>query len=88
MVKQAVFTMKLESDLRDHFMAATAAEHRPVSQVVCELMREYVQRHKYRAFLQEKVDVARQSVKEGNGVEQSDVKTIFAARREQAKVRK
>ncbi|MCC8456978.1 MULTISPECIES: hypothetical protein [Photorhabdus] len=24
MGKQAVFTMKLESDLRDHFMAATA----------------------------------------------------------------
>ncbi|TDB56305.1 antitoxin of toxin-antitoxin stability system [Photorhabdus luminescens] len=88
MGKQVVFTMKLESDLRDHFMAATAAEHRPASQVVRELMHEYVQRHKYRAFLQEKVDIARQSVKEGNGVEHSDVKAIFAARREQVKARK
>ncbi|AWK42463.1 hypothetical protein GPY51_01060 [Photorhabdus laumondii subsp. laumondii] len=61
-----------------------AAEYRPA----CELMCEYVQRHKYRAFLQEKVDIARQSVKEGNGVEHSDVKAIFAARREQFKARK
>ncbi|MBS9433183.1 hypothetical protein [Photorhabdus hainanensis] len=61
MGKQAVFTMKLESDLREY---------------------------KYRTFLQEKVDIARQSVKEGNGVEHSDVKAIFAARREQVKARK
>ncbi|PQQ25860.1 hypothetical protein [Photorhabdus hindustanensis] len=61
MGKQAVFTMKLESDLREY---------------------------KYRTFLQEKVDIARQSVKEGNGVEHSDVQAIFAARREQVKSRK
>ncbi|MER2369058.1 hypothetical protein ABS872_00425 [Photorhabdus laumondii] len=44
--------------------------------------------HHNRDFLQEKVDIARQSVKEGNGVEHSDAKAIFAARREQVKARK
>ncbi|MCW7548562.1 hypothetical protein OO184_11560 [Photorhabdus sp. APURE] len=41
-----------------------------------------------RAFLQEKVDIVLQSVKEGNGVEHSDVKAIFAARRKQVKAHK
>ncbi|MDE9466138.1 antitoxin of toxin-antitoxin stability system [Xenorhabdus bovienii] len=85
MNKQAVFTMKLESELREDFMAATAAEHRPASQVVRELMREYIQRHEYRNFLQRKVDTARQSINAGEGVEHTDAKAIFAARRARKK---
>jgi hypothetical protein len=37
MSKQAFFTMKLEFELREDFMAAAEATHRPASQVVCEL---------------------------------------------------
>ncbi|TIT81411.1 MAG: antitoxin of toxin-antitoxin stability system, partial [Mesorhizobium sp.] len=41
MPKEAVFTLKLEPELRDAFMAETEADHRPASQVVRELMRDY-----------------------------------------------
>jgi predicted transcriptional regulator len=42
MAKEAVFTMKLEPELRDAFMAAAAAADRPASQIVREMMRDYV----------------------------------------------
>lgn len=44
MPKEAVFTMKLENSLREGFIAAAKASHRPASQVMRELMREYIQR--------------------------------------------
>lgn len=83
MSKQAVFTMKLEAELRDTFMvmAAAEAEHRPASQVVRELMRQYIERHEYRHFLAEKVNAARHSIANGESVEHEDAKAIFAARR-------
>jgi predicted transcriptional regulator len=66
MAKEAVFTMKLESDLRADFMAETEALHRPASQVVRELMREFVerQRHKreHKEFVERKVAAARGSM--------------------------
>jgi len=43
MSKQAVFTMKLEHDLRDEFMAEAEASHRPASQIVRDFMRDFVQ---------------------------------------------
>ena len=41
MSKQAVFTMKLEPELRAEFMAEAEAAHRPASQILRELMREF-----------------------------------------------
>ncbi|MGA0546460.1 antitoxin of toxin-antitoxin stability system [Brevundimonas sp. VNH65] len=85
MAKDAVFTMKLEPDLRDQFMAAAEAAHRPASQVVREMMREFVHRHTeaaaYDAFLRRKVEVARESVLAGEGLTDDDVEAAFAARR-------
>ncbi len=81
MPKPAVFTMKLEPDLRADFMAAALASHRPASQVVRELMREFVQRQEHGEFLQRKVDAARASVDQGQGRSNEDVETDFAARR-------
>jgi hypothetical protein len=46
MPKEAVFTMKLEAELRDEFMAEAAAAHRPASQVLRELMRDFVRRQR------------------------------------------
>jgi predicted transcriptional regulator len=46
MPKEAVFTVKLEADLRDAFMAEAEATHRPASQLVREFMREFVQRQR------------------------------------------
>jgi hypothetical protein len=85
MPKAAVFTMKLESDLRAEFMAAAEASHRPASQVMRELMREFIRREQDRQehgdFLQRKVAAARLSVHAGNGRSDAAVEADFAARR-------
>ena len=44
MPKQTMFSLKLEPELRDAFMAEAQAAHRPASQVVRELMRDFIQR--------------------------------------------
>jgi predicted transcriptional regulator len=86
MTKATVFTLKLEAELRDAFMAATEAEHRPASQVVRELMREYVrnqqQRQAYEAFVQDKVDIARAQIAEGRHTSSEEVEAEFTARRD------
>ncbi len=46
MPKEAVFTVKLEIELRDAFTAEAEATHRPASQIVREFMREFVQRQR------------------------------------------
>lgn len=46
MSKDAVFTVKLESDLRDAFLAEAEATHQPASQLVREFMREFVRSQK------------------------------------------
>lgn len=83
---KAVFTMKLEPELRDSFMAATAAADRPASQVVRELMRDYIERQRqaqeYRAYLDRKVDVARAQKDAGQYVTNADVEAQAIARRE------
>ncbi len=43
MAKESVFTLKLETELRDAFVAEAAAAHRPASQLVREFMREFVE---------------------------------------------
>ena len=82
MPKAAVFTMKLEPDLRADFMAAAEASDRPASQVVRELMREFVARQAHSAFLQRKVDAARASVHAGRGRPHDEVEAAFATRRD------
>jgi len=85
MAKQSVFTMKLEPELRDAFLAETEAAHRPASQVVRELMREYVRARKdaraYDAFLDQKVEVARAQISAGLTISNDEVEAIFAAKR-------
>jgi predicted transcriptional regulator len=46
MSKDAVFTMKIEPELRDAFMAEAAASHRPASQIVREAMRDFIDKQK------------------------------------------
>jgi len=85
MPKDAVFTLKIEPELRDEFMAEAEAARRPASQLVRELMREYVQRQRqardYDAFLGRKVEVARASMRDGRGRSDAEVEAEFAARR-------
>lgn len=85
MAKEAVFTMKLEADLRADFMAETEALHRPASQVVRELMREFVERQRHKrehsAFVERKVALARASMQAGQGHDNDEVEADFAKRR-------
>lgn len=82
---KAVFTMKLEPDLRDSFMAEAEAADRPASQVVRELMRDYIEqrRHEraYNEHLTRKVSKARASMLDGRGRSNEAVEAHFAARR-------
>jgi predicted transcriptional regulator len=84
-MKAAVFTMKLEPDLRAEFMAEAEASHRPASQVVREFMRAFIQQQRaqreHDAFVQRKVEIARVSMQEGLGRSNEEVEAAFAARR-------
>ena len=87
MPKEAVFTMKLEPELRAEFMAEAEAAHRPASQVVRELMREFVQRQReareYDEFLRLKVEAGRASMRARRGRTNEEVEAEFAAKRAQ-----
>jgi len=88
MSKEAIFTMKLEPELRAEFVAEAEAAHRPASQVMRELMRDFIQRQReareYEAFLRSKVDAGRASMRQGRGHENAEVEAEFAARRAKA----
>jgi predicted transcriptional regulator len=87
MTKQAVFTMKLEPELREQFMAEAQVLRRPASQVVRDLMREFVRRQReareYEAFVQRKVEAGRSDLRAGRSRAQAEVEADFTARREQ-----
>ena len=87
MSKGAVFTMKLDPDLRADFMAEVAGEDRPASQVMRELMRGYIEQRRqaraYDEYLRRKVEAARASVRDGRGRSNDEVEATFAARRDQ-----
>jgi len=87
MSKEAVFTMKLEPELRSEFMAEAAAAHRPASQVLRELMREFVRRQRemreYDELLRSKVEAGRASMQADRGRSNDEVETVFADRRAQ-----
>lgn len=69
MSKESMFTVKLN----------------PASQVVRELMREFIERQRqareYDAFLRAKVDTARAQIASGQYASDVDVEARFAARR-------
>lgn len=85
MPKEAVFTMKLESDLREAFMAEAKASHRPASQILREMMRDFVQRQResreYDAYLQGKVMQARSEIAAGQYASADAVEARAAERR-------
>lgn len=88
MLKEAVFTMKLEPELRADFIAEAQAADRPASQIMRELMRDYVRQQRearqYDEFLRKKVEAARASVEAGAGRSNEEVESEFAERRARA----
>ncbi|MBY5943576.1 antitoxin of toxin-antitoxin stability system [Halomonas sp. DP5N14-9] len=85
MTKQAVFTMKLEAELHEAFMAEAAAVHRPASQVARELMRDFIERQRqvreHDDFLRSKVEAARASRRAGHGRSNEEVEADAVLRR-------
>jgi predicted transcriptional regulator len=85
MPKESVFTLKLEPDLRRAFVAVVQANDQTASQVVRDLMREYIDRHRrtdeYTAFLSAKVQRARAQVAAGRYAAAADVESRFASMR-------
>ena len=87
MGKEAVLTIKLESELRDAFMADAAEVDRPASQIIRELMREHLlkraeEKRDYTEFLRRKVERSRASIAAGRTFTQEQVEAQVAARRE------
>ena len=85
MAKETVFQLKLEPALLEEFTAAAKAVHRPASQVMrdlmCDFIRQQQQAKEHDVFVQLKVAVARASVEAGRGRSNDDVEAEFAARR-------
>ena len=76
MAKEAVFTMKLEPELRDAFAAAAKTADRPASQIVREFMRNYVnQDREYVAWLRRKVAEADEDIAAGRVHTHEEVQT-------------
>jgi hypothetical protein len=69
------------------FVAEAEASHRPASQIMRELMREFVQRQRqsreYEEFLRGKVTNAREQIQAGDYASGDEVEARFAARRAQ-----
>jgi|GEM_PF-1526506 len=61
---------------------AAAEEHQTASQVMRELMRDYIEkRRKAREYLRSKVNAGRASMKVGCGLSNNNVEEKFAAKR-------
>jgi hypothetical protein len=88
MLKEAVFTMKLEPSLRAEFMTEVADEDRSASQVMRELMRGYIEQRRqareYDDYLRSKVEAGRASMRSGRGRSNDEVEATFATKRNQA----
>ena len=85
MAKEAVFTMKLEPELRDAFMAAAKRSDRPASQILRELMRDFVETHEepnqeYWEFVRRGVERARKDIAEGKVFTDEQVRERMKAR--------
>jgi len=81
--KEAVFTVKLEAELRDAFMAEAAAKHVPASQLVREFMRDFVKRQQkaraYDEFYRRKVEAGLAQAEAGIGYSNEEVQARAAA---------
>ena len=88
MAKEAVLTIKLEPELRDAFMADAAQVDRPASQILRELMREYLrkrdeEKRDYFEFLRRKVERSRASIAAGRWRSGEEVEADFRERGEE-----
>lgn len=87
MSKEAVFSMKLEPELHAEFMAAAEASHRPASQILRALMRNFIKSQReaqeYDEFLRGKVGLAQEQIIAGKYSSTEEVEKRFAVKRAQ-----
>lgn len=85
MSKEATFTVTLEPELRDAFMAEAEATAQPPSQIIRDMISDFVKRRteerSYNEFLRRKVEIARAQIARGEVFTQEEVEARFAARR-------
>ncbi|WP_313220935.1 antitoxin of toxin-antitoxin stability system [Stutzerimonas nitrititolerans] len=84
MAKENVFQLQLEPARLEEFTAAAKAVHRPASQVMRDLMCDFIrqqQTRKHDEFVQLKIAVARASLEAGRGRSNDNVEAEFAAHR-------
>jgi predicted transcriptional regulator len=85
MTKEAVVTLKLEPELQADFVAEAQSAHRPASQALRGLMRDFVQRQRqsreYDEFLASKVAAGRVSMRAAIGRPNEEVEAMFSAKR-------
>jgi hypothetical protein len=95
MSKDAVFTVKLESALRDDFLAEAEATDQPASQLVREFMREFIRSQKemrehdawFRAEVQKALDDPRPGISH-NAVREKTLAVIDRIVARKARARK
>jgi hypothetical protein len=86
MAKSAQLILEIDADLRDAFLAVAEAENRPASDIVRDLMSDYIGSYEkpdaeYWAFVEKKVEAARKSLRAGKGLPNAEVEARFAAKR-------
>lgn len=85
MNNEAIFTLTLEQELRDEFVAAAEASDQSPAEVLQDMMQDFILQQKmapdYLAFMQEKAAIARSELAAGEGISEEEVEREFAALR-------
>lgn len=86
MNKELSVTFKVEPELRKQFAAVVAATHNNASQVMRDLMREYIERKEseieYKKFMRREIDIALAAYDKNGGIPHDEVMTRLAKKRE------
>lgn len=85
MDKQTNFNMKIEPTLKREFIAAATASDRTASQLVRDMMRDYIKKQQkeasYNEFLRKQVEAGRKDFREGRYHTNDEVEAFFKAKR-------
>lgn len=88
MTHKARIQLDLDAQLADDFAAAVTSAQTSESEVLREMVQDYVERQKvsdgYRRFLEAKVERGRADVAAGDFISADDAERMFAERRELA----
>lgn len=85
MPKEAIFNVTIDAALHETFVAETTAADRPTSEVISELMQDFIARQRearaYDAFVRRKVARAEEDVRRGAVLSNEEVEARAAEQR-------